>query len=154
MVFILRVNAIPVGGLTAQELALPLEDVQRAADLGTRIGCIKVVKYIFEYRHLLGAVGILCGIVLVVHRDEAHAHPREDLFEITACLGIVAPQPREIAYKDAPHAAIHQAGGELLEAGALKIGAGVAVIHKFPSDQKVIARRPLGEESALVLNGI
>ena len=77
MVFILRVDAVPIRRLPGKKFALSFEDVQRSANLGAGVRGIEVIKNIFEYRHLLGAVGIFSGVVLVIHRDEAHAHPRE-----------------------------------------------------------------------------
>ena len=80
VIFIGRVNAVAVGRQTGQELALPLENIERGPNFGAGIGGVKVIEHILENRHLLRAITVPGGIILVVDCDESHAKTRENLF--------------------------------------------------------------------------
>ncbi len=142
MIFIRRINAVPVGCLPTEKFPLPLENSQRSTHFGAGIRRVQVIEYIFENRHLLDAVGIFSGIILIVHRNKPNPQLRKNLFQIAPGLGIIASQAGKILDDHAPDGARHQAGTELLKARPFKIRAGMSVIHKFPYKHKSVAAGP------------
>lgn len=128
-VLVLPVLAVAVGRAGAVLAALPLAS-QHVLDLPGAVPEVDLVHGEQEGSHDV----IMLRVEVVRDGDILDAVLREELLRVVAGLPHITAQPGQVLGDNQVGLALLQLFQHLLEAGAIEVAAGVAVVHKFPDE--------------------
>ena len=135
---VLPVLAVAVGRAGAVLAVLPLVS-QHVLDLAGAVPEVDLVHGKQERRHDV----VVLRVKVVRNSDILNAVLGEKLFGVVAGLPHVAAQPGQSL-------ALLELLQHLLEAGAVEVAAGVAVVHKFPDEGDVVLLAVVLHDHALI----
>ena len=122
--------AVAVGGEGPDKLALLLLGPDRAPDLLGDVPGVLLVEHVLEGEQQV--VGALGAVDVVADGDEPDPVVREPALQVVAGVDVVPAEPGQVLHQDAVDAAGLNIPDHPLEAGAVKVGAGAAVVHVDP----------------------
>ena len=142
---VLPVLAVAVGRAGAVLAVLPLVS-QHVLDLAGAVPEVDLVHGKQERRHDV----VVLRVKVVRNSDILNAVLGEKLFGVVAGLPHVAAQPGQVLGDDQVSLALLELLQHLLEAGAVEVAAGVAVVHKFPDEGDVVLLAVVLHDHALI----
>ena len=142
---VLPVLAVAVGRAGAVLAALPLA-FQYVLYLAGAVPEVDLVHGEQEGGHDV----VVLRIEVVRNGDILDAVFRKELLGVVAGLPHIAAQPGQVLCDDQVGLALLQLLQHLLEAGAVEVAAGVAVVHKFPDEGDVVLFAVVLHDHALI----
>ena len=112
----------------------------------------RVLEQIFERHQLVTFAAV--GIHVVVDGNVADTEHGEAFLDVQSSVKLVSAQTGQVFRDDDSDFAIFHIGHHLLEAGSLKTGPGVPVIHIKTWIRKVVVTRVPLKDHFLILNTV
>ena len=147
---------VSVGNHAGNVFAGQLLGMNRQRHLLGLVSGIEAVDQVLQ-RNQQAAGGAVCfkAVITVNHRDEPHAHGREDVLQQVASLDIITGEAAEILDDQRLDFSLPNVGEQSLKLRAVRIGSSPAVVHIGIRQMKVrVLRYIIPADFNLSLDGI
>ena len=130
-ILVLRILPVTIDGEVGDALSLLPLDRQVASDLNGNVTAVRIIDQILERDQQAIRMPLVCRVIVIVHRNEAHPQLREQFFDILATINIVSAKTRQILDDDTVDQTLSDIHHHSLEIRSVKIGSGVAIVLVF-----------------------